>query len=99
MEFVNETPFVASIYRTQLHYRDIMIATVIAKASFEVSSDGTVLPVADQLPINDRDTEAPLGLLPCDIVPIKLGCDFAVYGAAMSGGPLTAALDVVVRVG
>jgi hypothetical protein len=98
MDFENRTSLPAALYRSQLHYRDLMLATVIAKASYEVGADGSVLPVRDPLPIYEADVETPFGTLDGDVVPIKEGCDFAIYGRAVSSRPVST-MNVVVQFG
>src|SRR4051794_38263794 len=101
MDLINTTPFPADIARATLPYRDLMLATVVAKCGFEVSPDGEVSAVADQAVVQEEDLPTPYGTLDGDIVPIKLGCDFAVMGCARALPPGRAAtkLDVRLRVG
>lgn len=84
MNFVNDSGFPATIARAQLLYRDLMLATVVMKASFEVNEDGLVTPVAPeaQLPVSEADVETPLGTIDGDVVPIKPACDVALLGHA-----------------
>lgn len=74
------------------------MATLVVKASFQVGTDGSITLAAEQLDITEADAETPFGMLESDVVPIKNGCDFAVYGPAMSATPV-ATMDVSVRVG
>jgi hypothetical protein len=99
MESVNDTAYVAKLYRAQLHYRDLTLATAIAKASFEVAPDGSVVRVSDPLTIVESGQPTPYGELESDIVPIKAGCDFAIYGSAVSGARPVRELDVAIAVG
>jgi hypothetical protein len=99
MRLANETPFSAEIYRSQLHYRDLLLATVVAKGSYHVEDDGSVVPVSDPLPVYEGDVETPLGVLEGDVVLTKEGCDLAVYGQALSPALPVAQMDVEVRVG
>jgi hypothetical protein len=98
MDFENGTPLPAALYRSQLNYRDLMLATVIVKASYEVAADGAIGRVGDPLPINEADVETPFGTLEGDVVPIKDGCDFAIYGHALSRQPV-ATMNVTVELG
>jgi hypothetical protein len=101
MQFVNQSGFPAELVRTQLLYRDLMMATVIVKCSFEVTPSGTTLPVDDQLAISESDAETPYGTIDGDIVPIKAGCDLAVMGPAVAyppGRPVES-MDVSLRIG
>jgi hypothetical protein len=89
VQLTNDSGFPAKLARAQLLYRDLVLATVVVKASFDVSGDGaaaTVAPVAPeaQVPVSEADTETPLGNIDGDVVPIKAGCDVAVLGHARS---------------
>ncbi len=55
MELTNDSGYPATLARAQLLYRDLMLATVVVKASFEVAADGVVRPVdaEAQLPVSD----------------------------------------------
>ncbi len=86
MELENRTSLVAELMRAQLFYRDLIMATVICKATFEVASDGSVQLAAEQLPLVQDAVKTELGTLETDIVPIKEGCDLAIYGHARSPG-------------
>ncbi len=74
------------------------MATLVVKASYEVGKDGVAFPVEDQLAISEGDAETPFGTLESDVVPIKEGCDFAVYGQAVSPRAVHR-IDVLIRVG
>jgi hypothetical protein len=99
VELQAPTPFPARLYRTQLHYRDLVLATLVSKAAFETDEQGNPVAVQDQLDINEGDVETPLGVLESDVVPIKEGCDFAVYGSAISRNGPVARMDVTVKLG
>jgi hypothetical protein len=98
MRGINATPFVHGLYRVQLHYQGLTMATAIVKASFEVTRDGELTGVPDPLAIVENGAPTSIGPLESDIVPIKYGCDFAIYGEAVSPEPVTE-LDVGVRIG
>jgi hypothetical protein len=90
MDLVNDTGIAIAMARTPLLYRDLTLATVVAKASFEVSPRGDVALVHEQLPVSEHDADTPLGTIDGDIVPVKDGCDLAVMGHAYapSGRPI-----------
>jgi len=87
MDFVNESGFPADLARAGLFYRDLMLATVVVKAAFEVGPDGGVARVDDQLPVSEADVQTDLGSIDGDVVPVKPGCDFAVLGRAHAPSP------------
>jgi hypothetical protein len=60
MDF-NRTPHAAQLARAQLIYRDLMLATIVVKASFETTPDGSVAPATEPLPLSEADAETPLG--------------------------------------
>lgn len=101
MEFINTTPFPAELARATLMYRDLMLATVVAKCGFEVSPTGEVSVVADQAVVQEADIDTPYGTIDGDMVPLKQGCDFAVMGCArpFPRGRAATELDVRLRVG
>lgn len=100
MDFVNETGFAASIARVQLLYKDLLMATVVVKCTFDVGPDGEVRPAAEQLAVSEPDVEDELGTLDGDIVPIKSCCDVAVLGKVYApGGAAATAVQVDLRVG
>jgi hypothetical protein len=100
MNFVNETGFAASIARVQLLYKDLLMATVVVKRTFEVGPDGEVRPAADQIAVSEGDVEDELGTLDGDIVPIKSCCDVAVLGKAYAPeGAAVTTSQVDMRVG
>lgn len=101
MDFVNRTAFPAKVFRAQLLYKDLLMATVVAKCSFEVDGDGRVSAVEDPLPISEEDLTTPLGTIDGDVVPIKPWCDLAVLGHAYShplGTPVDS-VEAVLRIG
>ncbi len=100
MELENRTPLVAELMRAQLFYRDLIMATVICKGTFDVASDGGVQLAAEQLPLVQDAEKTELGTLETDIVPIKDGCDLAIYGHARSlGRKPVAALPLQLQLG
>ncbi len=99
MQLIEPTPFPAQILRAQLHYRDLVLATLVAKASYQVDANGTATPAGEPLGINEGDVETPLGVLENDLVPIKQGCDFAVYGPAVSPKGLAEKMLVTIKIG
>jgi hypothetical protein len=86
MQLDNSTAFPAEVVRSQTIYRDLLLATVVVKLGFEIDEHGEArpLPQDEQLGIYEADTETPLGWLETDLVPIKRGCDLAMYGNAVS---------------
>jgi hypothetical protein len=82
MDFVNETGFAASIARVQLLYKDLLMATVVVKCTFDVGPDGEVRRAAEQIDVSEADVADELGTLDGDIVPIKSCLDVAVLGNA-----------------
>lgn len=99
MELEEPTPFPARLYCTQLHYRNLVMATVVSKAAFATDERGNPVTIKDQLDINEGDVTTPLGVLESDVVPIKDGCDFAVYGSAISKSGPVPQMDVTVSLG
>lgn len=98
MNLENRTLFPATLSRAQLHYRDLLMATLAVKTSYEAVEGGLAIPVPDQLPVYDGDEETEFGVLESDVAPVKAGCDFAIYGPAVSRVPVTQ-LDLSVQVG
>ncbi len=101
MDFVNRTAFPAKVFRAQLLYKNLLMATVVAKCSFEVDADGVVSAVEDPLPIAEEDLTTPLGTIEGDVVPIKPWCDLAVLGHAYSyplGTPADS-VEALLRIG
>jgi hypothetical protein len=100
MDFVNETGFAASIARVQLLYKDLLMATVVVKCTFDVGPDGEVRPAAEQIAVSEADVEDDLGTIDGDLVPIKSCCDVAVFGKAHApdGAPATT-MQIDLRVG
>jgi hypothetical protein len=86
VKLTNHSGFPASLTRSQLLYRDLMLATVVVKASFEVQPDGVVtrVPTEAQLPVSEADVTTEFGSIDGDVVPIKPACDVAVLGHARS---------------
>lgn len=99
MELVNATDVPAALYRAQLHYRDLLLATCVAKSSWEIGPDGNAAPVDDPLEIYEGDVETPMGTLAADVAPIKDGCDLAIYGAAISAERPVTDMEVVIKIG
>ena len=86
MKLTNDSGFPATLARAQLLYRDLMLATVVVKASFQVAEDGGVTRVdtEEQLAVSEADVTTDLGTIDGDVVPIKPGCDLALLGHARS---------------
>ena len=82
MEFINETSFPADLTRTQLFYKDLLMAIVVLKATYRVGPDGIVFPDPDPIPLNEGDQETPYGGLEGDYAPIKQDVDILVLGQA-----------------
>jgi hypothetical protein len=98
--FENTTSVSASMVRTSLLYQALTLATVVAKASYEVGADGRARLLAEQLPINEDDVETPFGSIDGDVVPVKDCCDLAVMGnACAAGGRATPTMEVVLSLG
>ncbi len=88
MDFVNETPFAASIARTELLWRDLLLATVVLKSTYDVDPrTGALRPSEEQPPVAEADVDTGLGPLDMDLVPVKSQCDLAVYGYAQTESP------------
>ena len=99
MQLVNQAEFPAELFRAQLFYRDLLMATVVVKAAFEVRN-GIVVPAEEQLAVSEADIETPYGSVDGDAVPIKQGCDLAVLGhAIVPGGRAVRSMSVTVRIG
>lgn len=86
------------IYRSQLHYRDLVLATVVAKASYTAESSMDAVLAQPQLPVDEAEVQTPLGTVESDLVPIKQACDLAVYGPAVSPVPVER-MKVSVQIG
>lgn len=101
MELINNTKYPAELARAILLYRDLMLATVVAKCGFDVTPAGEVVPAADQPAVQGEDIVTPYGTIDGDVVPIKQGCDFAVMGYArpFPSGRAVTEMDVRLRVG
>jgi len=101
MDFVNRTAFPARVFRAQLLYKNLLMATVVARCSFEVDADGRVSAVEDPLPISEEDLTTPLGTIEGDVVPIKPWCDLAVLGHAYSHplGTPADSVEALLRIG
>jgi len=103
MRLTNTTGFSATLVRAQTLYRDLLLGTVVAKLSYTVDERGEAqpLPEAEQLPVLEGDTPTPLGVLEADVVPIKAGCDLALYGPALTSprGTPVSELTVGVQIG
>jgi hypothetical protein len=87
MEFINETPFPAYLARTEFFYKDLLMATVVLKCTFDVDLATGPRPAAEQIPMVEEDTQTDFGCLEGDCVPVKPGCDLAVLGRAHSYPP------------
>jgi hypothetical protein len=85
MEFQNETGFAARMFRGEPE-PDIMLVTVVVKASFHIMGDALKPPDADGVEISESDVENPFGYLPSDQVPLKSGVDLFVLGNAYAPG-------------
>jgi hypothetical protein len=101
MDLSNETSFPAAVARAQLLYKDLMLATVVLKATFEIGRSGEVRAAAEQIPISEPDVDTPYGTLDGDFVPVKPACDLAVFGSAHAcpAGSTASVLEVAVEVG
>ena len=98
MQIVSRCTPSVQIYRSQLHYRDLVLATVVSKASYAAESSVDPVLVEPQLPVEEADVQTPLGTIEGDLVPIKQGCDLAVYGPAVSRTPVER-MKVSVQIG
>lgn len=101
MEFENRTGLVSQLLRTQLFYRDLIMAIVVCKATFHVAENGAVSLAGVQSNLVEEDQDSPLGLIPSDIVPVKERCDLCVYGHARPDNAevLTSSVQVDLRIG
>lgn len=103
MRLTNTTSFPATLVRAQTIYRDLLLGTVVAKLSYAIDERGDAqpLPADEQLPVLEGDTPTPLGVLEADVVPIKAGCDLALYGPALASprGAAVKELTVGVQIG
>lgn len=82
MDFENETNFPAEISRTQLFYKDLLMAIVVLKATFQVQPDGAIIPDPEQLPLEEKDQETPYGMMDGEHAPIKENADLLILGQA-----------------
>jgi hypothetical protein len=98
--FENATPLSATMARTSLPYRDLTLAIVVAKASYEVGPSGMAHLLREQLPINDADVDTPFGTIDGDVVPVKDRFDLAVMGSACAPwGRPTSQMEVSLSLG
>lgn len=82
MEFINNTSFPADISRTQLFYKDLLMAILVVKASYVVEADGRVVVDPNPIPLCEADAETPLGTMDGDYAPVKEKVDVMVFGQA-----------------
>lgn len=82
MELINNTPFAVHLARTQTLYRDLMMAIVVIKASYEITPEGVPQQAQEQLPVSEEDVTTALGSIDGDVAPVKQGCDLVVLGHA-----------------
>lgn len=100
MELVNEAGFPADLSRTQLFYKDLLMAIVVLKASYRVESDGLLRPDAEPIPLREKEQETPYGTLDGDFAPVKEQVDLLVLGRAHApGGGRTTEMRVELRIG
>jgi hypothetical protein len=95
MEFEDTTGLGAKLFRGEPE-PGIMLAVVVAKAAYEIRPDGSVVPRPDeQVEVLEESKPTPLGLLPSDHVPYRVGVDFFVHAQAHApGGRPTPAMEV-----
>jgi len=83
MDFHNQTPLAAGIARSELLYKDLLLATVAIKGTWEADpASGELRLLEEQPEVAEADAETPFGPLDLDLMPIKSACDFAIYGNA-----------------
>lgn len=101
MTLVNTTAHPATLLRAQTVYADLMLGTLVVKASWAVDEEGRCVPVVDPAPISEEDLQTPYGTLDGDLVPAKDGCDVVIAGPAVVTPPGRTAtvLDVEVDIG
>jgi hypothetical protein len=86
VELINQTGLPAKIFRTSLA-DDLMLASVVAKATYRVEADGRVVrDVADPVPIAKGPLKTEFGDLPPDVAPRKEGVDVLALGRAYAPG-------------
>lgn len=94
MDFVNETDLPAAMYRSSLPRPDVMLAAVVAKATYRVERDGRVVPDASPLPVSREPVATAWGELPEDDAHHKEGVDLYALGRAWTArgrpSPVTA---------
>jgi hypothetical protein len=100
MEFEDTTGLGAKLFRGEPE-PGIMLAVIVAKAAYELRSDGTVEPRPDELvEVLEEPMVTPLGLLPSDHVPYRVGVDLFVHAQAHApGGQPTPAMTVSLTLG
>jgi hypothetical protein len=100
MELEDTTGLGAKLFRGEPD-PGIMLAVIVAKAAYEIRPDGTVEPRPDELvEVLEEPTATPLGLLPSDHVPYRVGVDLFVHAQAYApGGQPTPAMQVSLSLG
>jgi hypothetical protein len=101
MTLVNTTAHPATLLRAQTVYADLMLGTLVVKASWAVDDHGRCVRVEDPAPLAADDLQTPYGAIDGDLVPAKDGCDVVIAGPAVVAPPgrTTAVMDVEVDVG
>jgi hypothetical protein len=98
MDFLNDTAWSARLARAQLLYKDLLMATVVVKGTFDVMPDGEVRPAVDPIAVSEADIETAFGVVPGDVVPVKSCCDLFVLAEASSPEPV-GSIEVSLAVG
>jgi hypothetical protein len=100
MELVNETSLYCHMERLQTFFKDLVQATVIVKASYDVLPSGETRHCAEQPAVLREDTETLYGTVDAELVPVKAWCDLALLGHAWSfpAGQPTHSMLVSLRV-
>jgi len=100
MQFINETEYAGATARAILHYKDLMMQMVILKCTYLVDEKGSLRPAPEQDLLIDKDVQTDLGYIESEMVPIKKGCDIAVFGQgyAPAGKPVES-MEVSLKIG
>ena len=102
MDFVNDTPFEADIMRTVMSPEEIgpFLSVVALKITYLIEPDGTVSIDPEQIPLQYKEEETDLGIIPGDFACQKPGIDLMVLGHVYApGGSRVKQMTVRLKVG
>jgi hypothetical protein len=100
MQFINDTEYAGCTARAILHYKDLMMQMVLLKCTFLADGSGALRPAPEQDLVIDKDVQSDFGFIESEMVPVKKGCDVAVFGQAHApGGRPTESMEVSLKIG